>query len=379
MTSVERVKAALNFEEPDKVPLANYAIDCDTVSRLLGRKTFIRDKAGTQIAYWEGRRDEIVESLIEDIPELYQKLDILDVMYVAKIAMVPPRGHQPEAPTKIGDGVWEDRSGRVFKRSEVTNEIVCVKDPHKWDRQFKLEDFDLDPEVGPEDESTYEVFDAVLPQVPKDKYVIGRFPMAQEQVLLGGYERGLVEVAMQPEVVERAVQAGIARARKQQQRWHNRGFHGVMNENDFGHTTSTFVSPEVFRRLFLPAVEFNVQSAHEAGLDFFQHSCGDNKPILDQLVGAGIDCYQSMHPEAGMDPWVIKEMAGNQMAVWGGVNVASLVAGTPDDVRADVRRAMERAKPGGGFLLGSSHSIAWGTKYDNFMAMLDEFEKLRDY
>ena len=80
-----------------------------------------------------------------------------------------------------------------------------------------------------------------------------------------------------------------------------------------------------------------------------------------------------------MDPWVIKEMAGNQMAVWGGVNVASLVAGTPDDVRADVRRAMERAKPGGGFLLGSSHSIAWGTKYDNFMAMLDEFEKLRDY
>ena len=30
-------------------------------------------------------------------------------------------------------------------------------------------------------------------------------------------------------------------------------------------------------------------------------------------------------------------------------------------------------------MLGASHSIAWGTKYENFMAMLDEFDKLRDY
>ncbi len=379
MTSIERVKATLNFEEPDKVPLGNYAIDCDTVSRIIGHKTFIRDKAGTRVALWEGRRDEVVASLIQDIPELYQKLDILDVVYLSKIAMVPPKDYDPNPPEKIAEGVWRDSADRVYKLSEITNEIHVVEDPHMWDREYKLEDFNLDPEVGPEDESTYEVFDAVLPKLPKDKYIIGRYPMAQEQVLLGGYERGLVEVAMHPEIVERAVQAGIARARKAQELWHNRGFHGVMNENDFGHTTGTFVSPADFRRLFLPAVEFNVASAHELGLDFFQHSCGDNKPILDQLVGAGIDCYQSMHPEAGMDPWVIKDMAGNQMAVWGGVNVANLVAGTPDDVRADVRRAMEKAKPGGGFLLGSSHSIAWGTKYDNFMAMLDEFEKLRDY
>ncbi|MFQ6097033.1 MAG: uroporphyrinogen decarboxylase family protein, partial [Armatimonadota bacterium] len=68
-----------------------------------------------------------------------------------------------------------------------------------------------------------------------------------------------------------------------------------------------------------------------------------------------------------------------RMAVWGGVRVENLVSGTMEDVRADVRRAMKHAKPGGGFILGSTHSIAVGTKYDNFMAMLDEFERLRDY
>jgi hypothetical protein len=35
------------------------------------------------------------------------------------------------------------------------------------------------------------------------------------------------------------------------------------------------------------------------------------------------------------------------------------------------------ATRGGGFILGPSHSIAYGTKYENFMAMLDEFDRLR--
>jgi uroporphyrinogen-III decarboxylase len=59
--------------------------------------------------------------------------------------------------------------------------------------------------------------------------------------------------------------------------------------------------------------------------------------------------------------------------------VEHLVSGTPDQVREDVREAMRIAKPGGGFVLGSSHSIAVGTCYDNYMAMLDTFDKLREY
>ena len=49
------------------------------------------------------------------------------------------------------------------------------------------------------------------------------------------------------------------------------------------------------------------------------------------------------------------------------------------NLRADVRQAMNCAKAGGRFILGSSHSIAVGSNYDNFMAMLDEYHKLCDY
>lgn len=379
MTSRERVKAAIRFEEPDKVPLAVYAIDCDTASRVLGRHTYIRDKAGQQIAFWEGRRDEVVESLIQDIPDIFQKLDIYDLIHLRKIAIVPPKGHHPPEPRKIGEGVWEDERGRIYKFSEVTNEIVVVKDPTLWEHEYTLEQFPLDPEVSPEDESIYEVWDAVIDKLPPDRYIVGHYPMATEQILLSGYERGLVEVAMNPEIVERAGASRRAAVEKARKLWRRREFDAVMNENDFGHTTGTFVSPETFRRLFLPNVKFNAEGVHEAGFDFIQHSCGDNRPIFDQLVEAGIDCLQSLQPQAGMGPAMVKERSGNRMAAWGGVDVANLVRGSMEDVRRDVRETMETAKAGGGLILGPSHSVAYGTKYDNFMAMLDEFEKTREY
>ena len=49
------------------------------------------------------------------------------------------------------------------------------------------------------------------------------------------------------------------------------------------------------------------------------------------------------------------------------------------EVREDVRHALEIGKRGGRFILGSSHSIAVGTNYDNFMAMLDEYRQHCDY
>jgi uroporphyrinogen-III decarboxylase len=74
----------------------------------------------------------------------------------------------------------------------------------------------------------------------------------------------------------------------------------------------------------------------------------------------------------------LKALFGDHLAFWGGVPVENLITGTPEDVRYDVRIALERGAPGNGFILGPSHSVAFGTKYDNFMAMLDAYVALRD-
>jgi hypothetical protein len=66
MNGRERVRAAIARQPVDYVPLGFYAVDCDTVARVIGHPTFVRNKVETQIAIWEGRRDELVESLKRD-------------------------------------------------------------------------------------------------------------------------------------------------------------------------------------------------------------------------------------------------------------------------------------------------------------------------
>ena len=80
MTGKERVKNAIARKPVDKIPLGFYVVDCDTVARVIGRKTFVRDKIGTVLALADGRRDEVAESLKKDSVEFYRKIDCADLI-----------------------------------------------------------------------------------------------------------------------------------------------------------------------------------------------------------------------------------------------------------------------------------------------------------
>jgi uroporphyrinogen decarboxylase len=51
-----------------------------------------------------------------------------------------------------------------------------------------------------------------------------------------------------------------------------------------------------------------------------------------------------------------------------------LNGGTTDDIRADARYSFSRAAPGGGYILGSSHSLAVAAIIEN----VREMKKCRD-
>ena len=74
MTSKERVKAVLHGDIPDKVPWGEWAVDFDTVSKIIGHDTFYRAKAKSQMALWEGRRDEVAQSWKEDGINFFRKI-----------------------------------------------------------------------------------------------------------------------------------------------------------------------------------------------------------------------------------------------------------------------------------------------------------------
>ena len=84
MNSLERVLATVNHQEPDRVPLGEWGIDHDHVSRIIGKDTFWRNRKATTIALWENRRDEVVESMKEDCVRLVEALDY-DIITVEKV------------------------------------------------------------------------------------------------------------------------------------------------------------------------------------------------------------------------------------------------------------------------------------------------------
>ncbi|MCU0520993.1 MAG: hypothetical protein MUF84_09905 [Anaerolineae bacterium] len=375
MNSRERVRRALAHEPVDRVPIGFFAIDFDTVERVLGHETYLRAKAKSQIAFWEGRRDEVVQSWKEDTIALYRKLDFVDIINVSAMAssVAPPRDYEPEKVRRVDQSTWEARDGRVWKYSDITADLTVVSEP---ERTWAFIDFPLDAEPEPPDESIFEVVDAVVEALGADHYILGPCGGEAGMVMLGGMERGLMLYALQPDVVARAIAYHTRMAGLRDPFMVRPGTDGVLWGTDFAATSGPFISPRMFRRFCLPSIKERVAAVKSYGLSVLKHACGNNWKLLDMFVEAGYDAYQSIQASATMDLGAVKARYGDRIALWGGVRVESLVSGTPDDVRRDVETAMRVGAPGSGYILGTTHSVAVGTKYDNFLAMLDAYHDL---
>ncbi len=406
MNSKERVRAALAHEQPDRIPAGEFAIDFDTAERILGHETYLRAKAKSQIAFWEGRRDEVVQSWKEDSVELYRKLGVYDIVNVNAMAFgtVPPKGYRPEAPAKIAEGTWRDREGRVYRLSEATMDISIVEDPGEWEREIgvpggmpasvsahgTVAESDLSAVEAP-DPSIFEVVDHVIRELGADRYILWAAGDESELPFFTGTnsplsERSLCEYALQPDLALAVAREQFRRACARDRAMIRPGQDAVMWAQDFAYKTGPMISPDMFRRYVTDFAKKRVRIlAEEYGLPVFKHACGNNTELMDQFAEIGYACYQSIQPTAGMDLAGVRAAYGDRISQWGGLPVEHLVDGSMEEVRADVRAALAAGKtPGpdgrpGGYIFGSSHSVAVGTKHDNFMAMLDEFDRLRDY
>ncbi len=379
MTSKERVYAALEGRIPDRVPYAEFAVDFDTVERLLGHETFLRAKARSQIAFWEGRHAEVAQSWREDHIALQRKLPLDIVTFPMATWEMPPETEEPP-PRRIDPTTWEDREGRIYRLSEATWDITCIHDPVRDAKVFTAAEFEKDDTPIRRDERSWKILDAVVQEFKRDKFICGPSGGSVGIVLLGGMERGLLELAANPEAVRAATKSLVGRQNEADAVLIHPDSDAVMWAEDLGYKTGPLIGPAMFRDFFLEANKERARNVKDRyGRKILKHCCGNINLLLDFFIEIGFDAYQSIQPTAGMDICGLKRDYGDRITLWGGVAVENLVGGTPEDVRSDVRRAMACAKPGGRFILGASHSVAVGTKYDNYMALLDEHSKLCQY
>ena len=197
MNSRERVSEAIARKFVDRIPLGYYAADHDTIEKVIGRPTLVRNKVEAQIAIWEGRRDDLAESYKKDSVEFYRKIDCADLILCKEAPLLPPRGYDPDPPKKIGDDLWEDRQGRILKADRHANDLVCVSNPATVAKMNSVKDFDRTVEVTLPDESIFEAFDYLLQELGDERYICGHVSAAS-MPMLGPFEDAMMVYALQP-------------------------------------------------------------------------------------------------------------------------------------------------------------------------------------
>ena len=302
MNSKQRVHSTLKGIEPDRVPIAEYAIDFDTVEKILHRETYLRTKAKLKIAVWEGRQDEITESYLKDHIELHEKFE-MDIVTFPMATWAIPSETDDSPPRKIDDGTWEDKYGRVYKYSAITADITCVKDPVIEDKTLCPDEYKEKSGVPALDKRSWDIMDSVIERFKDEKFICG--PMLDEIWVASiglGMEKGSMEFLLNPGQVKKALEYIRIRQNQTDETLVHPEADAVLMGEDFGHKTATFVSPDMFREFFFEANKARVKNIHDKyNKKVFKHYGSNINPIMDMFVDIGWDVYHSIQPTADMD------------------------------------------------------------------------------
>ena len=129
----------------------------------------------------------------------------------------------------------------------------------------------------------------------------------------------------------------------------------------------------MFRTFIKPRLARLVDMTHSHGAAFLFHSCGAIRPLIDDLIEIGVDILDPLQAAAdGMDPQGLKDAYGRRVCLHGGICTQHLLPhGTPDEVRAEVRRRIDILGAGGGYILAPCHNIQSVGPAENVVAMYD--------
>ena len=147
--------------------------------------------------------------------------------------------------------------------------------------------------------------------------------------------------------------------------------------DDLGHKTSTLLEPEIIRQHILPQYKRVIDLVHSSGKRFLLHSCGCIFPLMDEIIGLGIDAKHSNEDQiAPFSEWV--EKYSDRIGLLGGFDLNLLILSTPDEVYREVLKqgTLYRANANG-YGLGSGNSIPGYIPVEGFLAMVEATEEIR--
>jgi uroporphyrinogen decarboxylase len=149
----------------------------------------------------------------------------------------------------------------------------------------------------------------------------------------------------------------------------------VMIGDDLAGQRGPLFNPDIYRVIVKPRQKALVQ--HIRGLTnakIWYHTCGDCAAYIPELIDNGVDILNPVQIGlAGMDPAALKKQFGDRIVFWGGgIDSQHVLPFTsPAEVREHVRRNIAAFKPNGGYVFNNVHNIQHGVPPENVVALFD--------
>jgi uroporphyrinogen decarboxylase len=146
----------------------------------------------------------------------------------------------------------------------------------------------------------------------------------------------------------------------------------VFPGDDMGYRTATIIAPARLREYTLPWHARFAALAHEHGLPYFLHSCGNLAGIMEDLIETVRIDGKHSYEDAILPVQEFQKKYGDRIAVLGGLDLNILSGEPPGRVRAQTRMLLETCGARGRYALGAGNSVPSYVPVANYLAMLDE-------
>jgi uroporphyrinogen decarboxylase len=379
VTGRERILAALDFRETDRVPIDFGGMRSTGIHAI----AYHRLKAHLGLTGGHTRLYDIMQQLAEPEPEV---LDLLggDVVQLHRLRpafgiaidrwkpgalpdgspCLEPAGFTPEREPGGDEVIRAD--GRVIARRPADG--LYFEMAH-----FPLADAtsasDIDACPWPlidDAELAYLRENARRLRAPGDRAVLAAFGgnILEEGQFTWGWGRFMEELALRSELVryylDRLVENHLANLER---------YLPVVRDyvdiiqvgDDLGTQAAPQLSPDLYRALIKPChrrVYTYIREHSDARV--FLHSCGSIYRLIPDLIDAGVQILNPVQTSAAeMDPARLKREFGRDLVFWGGgcETQTTLPNGTIEEITAQARERLSIFTPGGGYVFNQIHNI----------------------
>jgi len=364
----ERVLAALNHQQADRIPTAlgggPYGLVDDLYLRLVKHlglgKPVPPFRSGHSISYMD---DCLLERLGTDIRYCWP-------------------GLLPNSPISPGedDDTFYDSYGQVWKRAlpyyytgeGILQDATSIDDIERLVRWPDLNDPRWTAGLAERARSLREDTDYFVAM----RMVASHGPF-QTACDLRGTENFLMDLTLRPEFaqalldkVTTAIDGLLRLALQAGGKW----FDMVeLPGDDYAGNTSTIISPAMFRSFIAPCLArlINTIKEYNPHIRVMLHSDGAITKLLPDILELGVDVIHPLEPLPATDIPEVKARFGDRVTFLGGIDISHAMPGSRADVIAEVQRRITQLAPGGGYILAPSNHLQSDVPPENVVTLFE--------